>query len=186
VSGRSDRLPVHQDSTWLRHVDRTILRAWCAGNATDIPEQPSVKRQMKPPCQASGGTATPAAIDAAGQRCGTQPSVLRCENFLYGFKGAFGASRRTAWVRSGCASCWQPARRIGAASHRHRATVAGLLRSRGRQRCRALPGGSPTDAAAAARRWPAPRRDRRAAVAPVTRLARADGRPPRAGHPVAV
>jgi hypothetical protein len=46
----------------------------------------TVKDHLRPPCQASSGTAgqLPAAIGVA---------ALPCENFLYGFKGACGASR---------------------------------------------------------------------------------------------
>jgi len=111
------------------------------------------------------------------------PELLQL-SLLTTFKGAYGASRRTAWVR--CRLQTADNRRSRSARH---PTVTGPggghFAVTGRQRYRALSGGSPAGAAAAAgplaRTPPRPVPCRR----PVATLQELAGRLPRAGHPVA-
>jgi len=100
---------------------------------------------------------------------------MPCENFLYGFKGACGASRAGSPPRQAQARrhpragpAQQPAARAGAG---RRPTVAGAA---------ALPrpsDGGPADAAAAPHRWPLTRRGGQLAVSRAGTPADATARP---------
>jgi hypothetical protein len=85
----------------------------------------------------------------ASRQSPTTP-VVRCgENFPYGFKGASGASRGRPGSVLSAQLAATPERRPVRASRRYR-PGGGHSAVTGRQRCRALSGGSPTGAAAAA------------------------------------